>query len=447
MTLQKPPTRYADSDGLKIAYQVVGEDVGLDLVSVPGFVSNVDAAWYDPHWRASLERFASFSRVIIFDKRGSGLSDSIEGAPTLEERMDDVRAVMDAAGSQRAVLCGFSEGAPMCLLFAATYPERTSALVLWGGMARSTAAPDYPFAAPEGALLESAAMFTPYWGEGVYLEIFAPSAVNKPQAVETFAQRERFGATPDQIAKLYTMFLDIDVRYVLPTIHVPTLILHKRGDRVVSIHGARWMAQQIPGAKLVEFPGVDHAVVEGGEDPEPMFDEIEEFVTGIRPVHEPDRVLATVMFTDLVHSTEKAAELGDHRWKELLDEHERRVRAELERFRGAEVKTTGDGFLATFDGPARAIRCGVAITESLKLIGIEARVGVHSGEIERRGADVAGIGVHIASRVGALAGASEVLVSETVKGLVAGSGIAFEERGEHELKGVPDRWRLFAVRA
>jgi class 3 adenylate cyclase len=241
------------------------------------------------------------------------------------------------------------------------------------------------------------------------------------------------------------MFLDIDVRRVLPTIRVPTLLLHKRGDRVVSIHGARWMAKQIPGARLIELPGMDHAVVDGGEDPAPIYDEVEEFLTGVRPVAEPDRVLATVMFTDIVGSTSKAAEVGDHAWRSLLDEHERAVRAQLDRFRGNEVKTTGDGFLATFDGPARAIRCGLTITDAVRGVGLEARVGVHSGEIEMRGSDIGGIAVHIASRVGSLARPSEVLVSETVRGLVAGSGITFEERGEHKLRGVPDRWRLYAA--
>jgi pimeloyl-ACP methyl ester carboxylesterase/class 3 adenylate cyclase len=447
MTLQKPPTLYAESDGLKIAYQVVG-DGDIDVVFVPGFVSNIDAMWLGPpSARFGLERFAKFGRVIFFDKRGTGVSDPIEGAPSLEQRMDDLRAVMDAAGSKRAALCGFSEGAPMCLLFAATYPERVASLSLVGAMARSTWAPDYPYAAPAEDLLESAALFSPYWGQGAYLEMFAPSIIDHPDALEAWAQHERFGAPPDQMAKLYLMFLEIDVRHVLPTISVPTLVLHKRGDRVVSVHGARWMAAQIPGARMVEFPGVDHSWgVPGGEDFTPMLDAIEEFITGVRPVSEPDRVLATVMFTDIVSSTEKAAQIGDHRWKELLDDHERRIRVELGRFRGTEVKTTGDGFLATFDGPARAIHCAHAITEAVRRLGLEARVGLHSGEIDLRGWDVAGIAVHIASRVGSLARPSEVLVSETVKGLVAGSGITFEERGEHELKGVPETWRLYAVR-
>jgi pimeloyl-ACP methyl ester carboxylesterase len=446
MSISKPPTRYAESDGLKIAYQVIG-DGPIDVVTVLGFVSNIDAMWIGPpSSRIGVERFTKFARLLYFDKRGTGVSDPIDGVASLEQRMDDMRAVMDAAGSERAHLVGFSEGAPMCLLFAATHPERVSSLTLIGGMARSTWAPDYPFAAPAEDLLESAAMFSPYWGQGAYLEMFAPSIADNDDALESWAQHERFGAPPDQMAKLYLMFLDIDVRHVLPTISVPTLVLHKRGDRVVSVHGARWMASQIPGARMIEFPGVDHSFgVPGGEDFTPLIDAVEEFITGVKPVLEPDRVLATVMFTDIVSSTERAATLGDRGWHELLERHQATVRAELARFRGTEVNTTGDGFLATFDGPARGIRCGQAIVEELRKVGLEVRVGLHSGEIERLGDDVAGIGVHIASRVGALAGAGEVLVSETVKGLVAGSGITFAERGEHELKGVPDRWRLFAV--
>jgi class 3 adenylate cyclase/esterase/lipase len=391
------------------------------------------------------ERYASFARVIIFDKRGTGVSDPIEGIPTLEERMDDLRAVMDAAGAERAALFGFSEGGPMSLLFAATYPERVQALVLFGAMARATWAPDYPFAAPADDLIEAARLVGEHWGTGVYIDAFSPSVADDPEAKQIWATYETFGASPKR-ALFYLMLLDVDVRHVLPIIQAPTLVLHKHGDRVVSVHAGRWLASQIPGAKFVELPGMDHSW-QAGEDPLPIADEVEEFLTGVRPISEPDRVLATVMFTDIVHSTQTAADLGDHRWRDVLDNHERLVRAEFARFRGNEVNTTGDGFVATFDGPARAIRCGVAITQVLKPLGIEARVGVHSGEVELRGKDVAGIGVHIASRVGSLAGASEVLVSETVKGLVAGSGITFAERGEHELKGVPDRWRLFAVTA
>ncbi len=443
MSVSKPQTRYADSDGLKIAYQVFG-DGPVDIVSVPGFVSNIEAAWLHPRYAKLADRIASFSRYVVFDKRGTGVSDPIDGVATLEQRMDDVRAVMDAAGLERAVLFGISEGAPMCLLFAATYPERVQALVLYGAMARATEAPDYPYAPPAEALLESAALMSEYWAAGAYIEAFAPSVQDDPEARDVWALNESIGATPDQIAKLYVMFLDVDVRHVLPMIQVPTLVLHKHGDRVVSVHAGRYVAEHIPGAKFVELPGSDHTWTVG-EDVTPIFDEIEEFLTGVRPVAEPDRVLATVMFTDIVGSTQKDAEVGDKRWRDLLEAHNRVVRDELRRHRGVEVKTTGDGFLATFDGPARAIRCGRAVALAVRDLGIEVRVGVHSGEVERIGDDVAGIAVHIASRVGALASAGEVLVSETVKGLVAGSGITFEERGEHELKGVPDRWRLYAA--
>ena len=445
MALLKPPTRYAKSDGLSIAYQVFG-DGPVDLVFVPGFVSNVEASWLSPSLLHMYERLASFARVIIFDKRGTGVSDPIDGVSTLEQRMDDVRAVMEGADSDQAVLFGFSEGAPMSLLFAATYPERVKALVLYGAMARATEAPDYPFAPPAEAFLEAGALISEYWGQGVNVEMFSPSVQDDPVARQTWASVETFGATPDQFLKVTAMFLDVDVRDVLPTISCPVLVTHRRGDRIVGVHGARWLAEQIPGARFVEFPGIDHSWL-AGEDPTPILDEIEEFITGVRPMTEPDRVLATVMFTDIVSSTQEAARVGDHDWHALLDRHHAAIRSALTRFRGTEVKTTGDGFLATFDGPARAVHCGQEIVSAVRALGIEVRVGIHSGEVEKMGTDVAGIAVHIASRVGSLAGAGEVLVSETVKGLVAGSGIGFDERGEHELKGVPDRWRLFAALA
>ena len=369
--------------------------------------------------------------------------------------MEDVRAVMDAAGSEKAALFGFSEGSAMAMLFAATYPERTRSLVLWGAMARTTYAPDYEIGTPREAYEEARdELVMPYFGSGVMAEIYTPSIAYSPEFIaETsgedvgdqvrLAHEEQAGASPGAILKIIEMYMDVDVRHVVPLISVPTLIVHAHGDRVVNVRHGRWLADRIPGARYVELPGSDHGF--WYTNPDPVLDEIEEFLTGVRPVAEPDRVLATVMFTDIVDSTQKAAEVGDHAWRGKLDEHERRVRAELKRFRGVEVKTTGDGFLATFDGPARSVRCGQAITDAVHGIGLEARVGIHSGEIELRGSDVAGIAVHIASRVGSLAAPAEVLVSETVKGLVAGSGIAFEERGEHDLKGVPDRWRLFAV--
>jgi class 3 adenylate cyclase len=366
--------------------------------------------------------------------------------PTLEERIDDVRAVMDAAGSERAALFGISEGGPMSVLFAATHPERATALVLHGAMARTTEAPDYPWANPAEALRESAAEFiAPNWGQDAtgMLELFAPSLAGDPEAAEFVARLERSAASPAMVQQIFEMFLDIDVRAILPTIRVPTLVIHRRGDRVVNWRAGEDLAAQIPGARYVELPGIDHLPWAG--DQEAVLGETEEFLTGARTVAEPDRVLATVMFTDIVGSTERASELGDASWRELLAAHQEAVRRELERFRGREVKTMGDGHLATFDGPARAIRCGAAIAEAAGANDLEVRIGLHSGEVEVMDEDVGGIAVHIAARVGALAGAGEVLVTSTVKDLVAGSGIPFEERGSQQLKGIPDEWRLFAA--
>jgi class 3 adenylate cyclase len=361
--------------------------------------------------------------------------------------MDDVRAVMDAAGSERAVLLGVSEGATMSILFAATHPERTEALVLYGGMARSTWAPDYPWATPADALLESAAEFTaPAWGSGENLEIFAPSLAEDVAARRWWGKLERMGASPAMMLQIFQTFLETDVRPALPLVRARTLVLHRRGDRVVSVHAGRWMAEQIRGARFVELPGIDHAVWAG--DVDAVIGEIEEFLTGARAAEdeELDRVLATVMFVDVVGSTERAAALGDGRWRELLESYYAVVRRELARFRGREVKTVGDGVLATFDGPARGIRAARAINAGVGPLGIEVRAGLHTGECELMGDDVGGIAVHIGARVGALAAPGEVLVSSTVKDLVAGSGIEFTDRGIQNLKGVPGEWRLFAVR-
>ncbi len=440
--ITQPKTRFARSGDLSIAYQVVG-DGPIDLVYVPGFVSHVELNWELPVVVHIIERLASFSRVIMFDRRGSGLSDPVVGVPTLEERMDDVRAVMDAAGSERAALLGVSEGVPMSILFAASHPELTTGLVLYGGMARSTWALDYPWATPKEALLESSAEMTPHLYDGAMIETMAPSLADDPRAREMYARFLRYSVTPAMLMQSYLMFLDIDVRAVLPTIDVPTLVLHRRGDQAVNRRGAEWMATQIPGAKYVELAGIDHALFAG--DTDAVIDEIEEFLTGARRATEIDRVLATVMFTDIVDSTKRAAAMGDRPWRDLLEACNDAIRRELTRFGGREIKTLGDGMLATFDGPARAIRCALAVTEAVKPLGIEVRVGLHTGEVELVGDDIAGIAVHIAARVGALAETSEVLVSGTVKDLVAGSGIAFSDRGEHALKGVPDTWRLFAV--
>jgi pimeloyl-ACP methyl ester carboxylesterase len=440
-----PPTRYAKSGDASIAYQLVG-DGPIALVLVLGFATHLELQWEAEPLARFFERLGSFSRLVIFDKRGTGLSDPVMDPPTLEERVDDVRAVMDDAGVERAAFFGISEGGPMSVLFAATHPERVSALVLHGAMGRTTEAPDYPWASPAAALRESAAEFiAPYWGidaQGT-VELFAPSWAGDPQAVEFAARMERSAASPAMVQKIFEMFLDIDVRSVLPTIRVPTLVLHRHGDRIVNRRAGQELARRIPGARYVELPGIDHLPWAG--DAEPVLGEIEEFLTGSRTVPEPDRVLATVMFTDMVGSTERAAELGDARWREVLAGHQAALRRELMRFRGREVKTLGDGCLATFDGPARAVRCGEAIAQVGRRSGLEVRVGLHCGEVELIDGDVGGIAVHIAARIGALAAAGEVLVSSTVKDLVAGSGIAFADRGATRLRGIDDEWRLFAA--
>jgi pimeloyl-ACP methyl ester carboxylesterase len=443
--MSTPRTQYARSGDASIAYQVVGKG-SIDLILALGFATHLELQWEAPPFARFCERLSSFSRLIIFDKRGTGLSDPVAEAPTLEQRVDDIRAVMDAAGSEHAALFGVSEGGPTGILFAATHPERVTALILHGAMARTTEAPDYPWASPADALQEAAEEFIqPYWGQDAsgMIELFAPSLAGDAEARELIERQERSAASPAMVWQIFEMFLDIDVRAILPTIRVPTLILHRRGDRVVNWRASRYLAGQIPGARYVELPGIDHLPWAG--DAEPVLGEVEEFLTGARSAVEPDRVLATVMFTDIVGSTERAADLGDARWRELLGRHQEAVRRELTRFRGREVKTLGDGCLATFDGPARSIQCGRAITEVARSDGLEVRVGVHSGEVEVMDADVGGIAVHIAARVGALAGAGEVLVTSTVKDLVAGSGIHFEERGAARLKGVPDEWRLFAA--
>jgi pimeloyl-ACP methyl ester carboxylesterase len=443
--MSTPRTQYARSGDASIAYQVVGKG-SIDLILALGFATHLELQWEAPPFARFCERLGSFSRLIIFDKRGTGLSDPVAEAPTLEQRVDDIRAVMDAAGSEHAALFGVSEGGPTGILFAATHPERVTALILHGAMARTTEAPDYPWASPADALQEAAEEFIqPYWGQDAsgMIELFAPSLAGDAEARELIERQERSAASPAMVWQIFEMFLDIDVRAILPTIRVPTLILHRRGDRVVNWRASRYLAGQIPGARYVELPGIDHLPWAG--DAEPVLGEVEEFLTGARSAVEPDRVLATVMFTDIVGSTERAADLGDARWRELLGRHQEAVRRELTRFRGREVKTLGDGCLATFDGPARSIQCGRAITEVARSDGLEVRVGVHSGEVEVMDADVGGIAVHIAARVGALAGAGEVLVTSTVKDLVAGSGIHFEERGAARLKGVPDEWRLFAA--
>ncbi len=440
MPSEQPETRYAKSGDVNIAYQVTGGGP-FDLVLVAGFISHLEYDWEDPGSRAFFERLTSFSRLIRFDKRGTGLSDRPGGLPDLETRMGDVRAVTDAAGSERAALFGYSEGGPMSCLFAATYPERTSALVLYGTYAkRRDPDDDYPWAPTREERLAYADEIERAWGSEADMARMAPGA--DPAMQRWWATRARAAASPGAARALILMNSEIDVRAVLPSIRVPTLVLHRSGDRDSRPAEGRYIAERIPGARFVELPGDDHIP---WIDADQIVDEVQEFLTGVRPAPEPDRVLATVLFTDIVGSTERAAALGDRRWRELLREHHALVRRELERFRGLEVDTAGDGFLATFDGPARAVRCARALVAALAESGIEIRAGLHTGECELLGDKVAGIAVHIGARVAALAEPGEVLVSSTVKDLVAGSGIEFEERGEHELKGVPGAWRLYAV--
>jgi len=435
-------TRYAKSGDVHIAYQVTGNGP-FDLVWVPGFVSHLEADWDNPARVRFLERLGSFCRLIRFDKRGTGLSDRV-AIPTLEQRMDDVRAVMDAVASKQAALLGVSEGGPMSLLFAATYPERTVALVIYGSYARRLWAPDHPYGKTAAEWDGFVQRLEREWGGPAALDIFAPSAVNDPNAQKGWANYLRQAASPGAVVSIMRMNGEIDVRHVLPSIRVPALILHRIGDRLTSIEQARYLANHIAGARLVEFPGDDHGISSGNANA--IVDEIEEFLTGVRHGAEPDRVLATVLFTDIVGATERVAQLGDSGWRQLLGQHHALVRRELAKFRGREIDTAGDGFLAAFDGPARAVRCAHAIQRAARAqLNLDLRAGLHTGECELLEDKLAGLAVHIGARVATLANAGEVLVSNTVKDLVAGSGLKFEERGNHVLKGVPGEWRLFAA--
>jgi pimeloyl-ACP methyl ester carboxylesterase len=428
---------------VNIAYQVAGEGP-LDLVYVPGWISNVELMWEEPAHAHVLGRLGRFSRLILFDKRGTGLSDPVplDRLPTLEERMDDVRAVMDAVGCKRGAVFGFSEGGVMSALFAATYPERTSALALYGTFAKRIWSPDYPWAPRPDEREREFEALERTWSTRMDLDMLAPS---ENEAFKSrLAAYFRRSASPGAAVALLRMNTQHDIRDVLPSIRVPTLVLHRVGDVDVKVEEGRWIAAQIPGAKYVELSGDSHTL--WGGDTDEIVDEIEEFLTGARPARELDRVLATVLFTDIVGSTEKAVELGDRRWRELLGAHEILVRRELQRFRGREVDTAGDGFLATFDGPARAVRCAAAVAQAVRELGLETRAGAHTGELELDGDKVRGVAVHTGARVAALAGPGEVLVTSTVKDLTAGSGLDFEDRGAHRLKGVPGEWRLFAAR-
>ena len=442
-----PETRYARSGDLNIAYQVTG-DGPRDLVYVPGWVSNIERMWEEPAMAHFLERLASFSRLVLFDKRGTGLSDRVSNTelPTLEQRMDDVRAVLEAVGSERAALFGHSEGGNMCVLFAATYPERTTALITLGSFAkRRDPDDDYPWAPTAEDRDETTAEVEQNWGHmrTQDVEYYAPSRVGDEPFVRNLEQYFRRAASPGAAAALLRMNSYIDIRDVLPTIQVPTLVLHRTGDHDVNVAEGRYLASRIPGAKFVELEGADHWIAAG--DTDAIADDIEEFLTGTRPMPEPDRVLATVLFTDIVGSTGRAAELGDRRWRELISTHDAAVRRELERFRGREVDTAGDGFLAAFDGPARAVRCALSAGDAVRQLGVEIRAGIHTGECELDGPKIRGIAVHTGARIASLAGPGEVLVSQTVKDLVAGSGLGFDDRGVHALKGVPGEWRVYAA--
>ena len=440
-----PSIRYAKSGNVHIAYRVVGEGP-IDLVVVPGWVSHLEANWDEPLVAHFVERLVSFSRLILFDKRGTGLSDPVplDRLPTLEQRMEDVHAVLDAVGSKKSALYGISEGGPMCALFAATYPERTSALVMSGCYARWTRDVDYPWA-PTRA--EHEAVFDVYerhWGTPVGINTVAPSVANNESCRNWWARVLRQGASPGAAIALYRMNIEIDIRAVLPTIRVPTLILHRSGDQLINVGNSRYMAEHIPNAKFLELEGVDHLPWFGNSDI--VLDEIQEFLTGVRPGPVRETTLATILFVDIVGSTEKASALGDARWHDLLAGFHGLVKQELGRFRGRLINTVGDGVFASFDGPARAIRCACAIRDRSTALGTPVRAGLHTGECEVIDGKIAGIAVHIGARVAGQAQPDEVMVSSTVKDLVAGSGLSFSDARVHTLKGVPGEWRLFSVK-
>ena len=432
-----PVTRYALSGEVNIAYQTMG-DGPVDIILVPGLISHVEFLHEFLGYTAFLRRLSTFARVVTFDKRGQGLSDRVSGAPALEQRMDDVRAIMDDIHSKRAILFGFSEGCAMSVLFAATYPERASKLMLFGGYTR------HPVA---GAITERILERVKAWGTGAMINAVITSMAGNTDAVAQFAKLERLSASPGAIKAMMQMNVLIDVRSVCPVVRVPTLVLHRQTDALISAERGRELAAHIPDAKYIEYPGSDHAFFSG--DVEAMLGDIQEFVTGERDSEaiELERVLATVLFTDIVDSTRSAAEAGDHAWRRLLDSHDQLAKQMVEKHRGSLIRTTGDGILATFDGPGRAVRCALALGTATRQIGLPLRAGLHTGEIEIRGRDIGGIAVHAAARVMAQCRSNEVLVSRVVTDLVAGAGLKFSERGSHELKGLPGRWDLFAATA
>jgi pimeloyl-ACP methyl ester carboxylesterase len=438
----RPETLYTRSGDVSIAYQVLG-DGPIDLVMAPGWIFQLEVVWEEPSFERMMRRFTPHFRVILFDKRGTGLSDHSIGNSTLEDRMDDIRAVMDAAGSEQAVVMGWSEGGQFAAVFAATYPERARALIMYAAGARFTRAPDFPF----GWQPDMRELFDAYiresWGTGLAAQLVVPSRAEDEAFLKWFGRYERMSVSPSEASVLATANVGIDVRQVRSTIRVPTLVLHQRDDKFVDVELGKDLADRVPGAKFVELSGPDHLFWFG--DPQETVDHIVEFVTGTRPKPAIDRVLATVMFADIVGSTQRAAELGDRRWRDLLEGYYSVAGEEIERQRGRQVKTLGDGVLATFDGPARAVRCAQALAKQTKILGLDVRSGLHTGEIELMSEDVGGIAVHITSRVAGHAGAGEVVVSSTVKDLVAGSELEFTDRGAHSLKGVPGEWHLYAV--
>jgi class 3 adenylate cyclase len=434
--MRAPPVRYARSGETRIAYQVAGTGE-LDVAVLAGPGSAMELLWEQPRTAEYLERLCRFARVILHDRRGMGVSDPCERPPTFEQQVDDVIAVLDAAGSSRAAVLGTADAARLAALVGAMHPLRVQALVLYQ-------------LSPEGILVSSPGLAQPLldaiensWGTGSTASLVAPSLADDAAFCEWWGRYERTAASPRMARMVLEMSLRSDITDVLPTIRVPTLVAHRREDPMVPIDVARRAAAQIPEARFVELPGREPLIY--AESPDPFLDEVEQFLTGIRRAPVADRVLATVLFTDIVASTERAAALGDHRWRELLDRHDELVRRHLARFGGREVKTTGDGFLAVFEGPARAVACADSLTRAMRPLGLEVRAGVHTGECERRGQDVGGIAVHIGARIMSLAAPGEVLVSSTVKDLVIGSGLSFEERGTHRLRGAPDEWRLYAL--
>ena len=434
-------TRYANCGTGRVAYQIVG-DGPVDMVFMSAWFSHVDGRWEEPSFARMLRTFASFSRLLVFDKRGSGASDPLPENNSWEDWADDIRCVMDDAGSEKAAIVGVGDSGPIAMLFAATYPERVSSLVIVNTAAKAVKSDDYPW----GREIEDVGLFVDRqqatWGSGGMLDILSPSKAEDPAYRRWWAKYQRMSASPSVSTAVAKLVFQMDVRQFLGTIQVPTLVVHRDSLPMVSVENGRYLADKIPNAKYLEVPGQDYFIYLGKPD---IIDAIEEFITGARPDHDVDRVLATVLFTDIVGSTDRAVALGDRRWKELLDTHDSLVKQRLEEFRGRFIKSTGDGLLATFDGPARAIRSAFAIKDSLGSVGIEIRSGLHTGEVEIRGEDVGGIAVHIGARIMSAANAHEVLVSSTVKDLTAGSGIDFVPRGEHELKGVPDKWRLFSA--